>query len=174
MADKVTELLGQFEAREKKLEGLREEYNLQIQLYEAKLAKAKIERAEVSADFTQERLELHKQVSCFIGSFGIFKNSLKQCAGPTSTLLKSLQILEYRELNEKLVFRESSLQDQLEMYKKQLEEFEKGMGESGVNLTHFRKEMDRLTGKLRKMEIDTGEWKRKFENANEQVYNTGI
>jgi hypothetical protein len=36
--------------------------HLQMELYEAKLTKAKLERAEMSTDFTRERLELHKSL----------------------------------------------------------------------------------------------------------------
>ena len=33
-----------------------------MELYEAKLTKAKLERAEMATDFTKERLELHKSL----------------------------------------------------------------------------------------------------------------
>ena len=33
-----------------------------MKLYEAKLAKAKIEKAEMNTEFTKERLDMHKQL----------------------------------------------------------------------------------------------------------------
>ncbi len=44
------------------MQNARTEFELQSQLYEAQLAKAKIERAEMTAEFTREKLELHKQL----------------------------------------------------------------------------------------------------------------
>ena len=37
-----------------------EEFRLKSDLYEAQLAKAKVEKAELNADFNKERLELQK------------------------------------------------------------------------------------------------------------------
>ena len=62
LGDKLKELLGSHEKREDKIEHLRNEFSLQIQLFEAQLAKAKLEKTEVTADFNKERLELQKKV----------------------------------------------------------------------------------------------------------------
>ena len=51
-------MLAQYEAREKLIANKSTEYDLQLKLYEAQLAKAKIERAEINTDFTKERLEV--------------------------------------------------------------------------------------------------------------------
>ena len=40
----------------------KQEFNLQAQLFEAQIAKAKLEKAEISADFNKERLDLQKQI----------------------------------------------------------------------------------------------------------------
>lgn len=52
------ELLAQYEKREKLIADKAHEYDLQLKLYEAQLAKSKIERAEINTDFTKERLEV--------------------------------------------------------------------------------------------------------------------
>lgn len=62
MADKLKELVAQFDAREARLQQVQTEQQLQQKLFEAQLAKAKIERAELNTEFTKERLEMHKQL----------------------------------------------------------------------------------------------------------------
>ena len=62
LGDKLKELLESHEKREDKIENLRNEFSLQIQLFEAQLAKAKLEKTEITADFNKERLELQKKV----------------------------------------------------------------------------------------------------------------
>ena len=62
LAEKLKELLESHEKREDKIAGLRNEFGLQLQLFEAQLAKAKLEKTEVTADFNKERLELQKKV----------------------------------------------------------------------------------------------------------------
>lgn len=108
-------------------------------MYEAQLAKSKIERAEANAAFTRERLEMHKQ------------------------------LLESKKENEELLEQTAGFRDQLEAYQKQYRELEEGLAGSGSNLGHFRTEMDRLGRKLRSVERDTQEWRGKFESSNEQV-----
>ncbi len=62
MAKKLGTLLKQMEEKEKRMQGHMTEHQLQMQLYEAQLAKAKIQRAEASAEFTRERVEMHKRL----------------------------------------------------------------------------------------------------------------
>ncbi len=64
----------------------------QIELYEAKLNKAKLERAEMSTDFTKERLELHKS------------------------------LVEAKEHIEILLKREDNMMEQIDLYKQQASE----------------------------------------------------
>lgn len=118
---------------------IQHEYQLQMNLYEAKLQKAQIEKAEVSADFQQERLKLHKK------------------------------LLESKEENEKILLRELSMKDELDTFKDLYKELEKNTGDTGNNLGHFRKQMEKLTKKMQVLEIDLQDWKRKYESSNEQV-----
>ena len=61
-------------------------------MYEAKLNKAKLERAEMSTDFTKERLELHKS------------------------------LVEAKEHIEILLKREDNMMEQIDLYKQQATE----------------------------------------------------
>ena len=62
LAIKLKELLQAHEEREDKIERVRTEFGLQMQLFEAQIAKAKLEKAEISSEFTRERLELQKKI----------------------------------------------------------------------------------------------------------------
>ena len=70
---------------------------LQMELYEAKLTKAKLERAEMSTDFTKERLELHKS------------------------------LVEAKENIDILLKREENMLEQIDLYKQQAAELQAAM-----------------------------------------------
>ncbi len=139
MRKNLGDILAQCDAREKAVTAKCTEYELQLKLLEAKLAKSKIERAELNADFTKERLDMHKAML-------------------TSQCEKDEAIAASTELKE-----------QLEVYRKQYEELERGMSGSSKNFDTFRTEMERLGKKLRSVERDTQEWKQKFDDSNDQV-----
>ena len=62
LASKLKDLLQNHEQRENKIEQVRTEFGLQTKLFEAQIAKAKLEKSEVTADFNKERLELQKKI----------------------------------------------------------------------------------------------------------------
>lgn len=139
MSKKLEELLRDFEKRETHVQQLTKEFQLQTELYETRLSKIKIEKAEMNADFTKERLELHK------------------------TLAESRKDMDI------LMTREDNYKEQIELYSTQYEQLEKGVGDKQANFSQFRTEIDKLTKMLRKVESDTRDWKDKFEASNEQV-----
>jgi len=139
LAEKLQELLRSHEDSINKYHSLRQEYDLQVKLFEAQLAKARLEKTEVSANFNEKRLELQKL------------------------------LLESDEKVTMLMSRETNLKDQLEIYEKQWLDMEKNIGSSTNTFANFRKEMDRLTGQLRKVERDTNEWKNKFEESQQHI-----
>ena len=83
-------------------------FSTQTQLYDAQMAKAKVERAEMSADFTKERLELHSQ------------------------------LLQARQQNEQLLAQAALFKEQLSEHSKSYDEMQKNMGDSAENFGHFR------------------------------------
>ena len=79
LAVKLKDLLQTHEKREDKITQLKTEFGLQLQLFEAQIAKAKIEKSEVTADFNKERLDLQKKIlegdEQVRDSFKIFQNT---------------------------------------------------------------------------------------------------
>merc|ERR1711874_818665 len=61
MASKMGELVGETEKRDEMVKSLHEEAQLQIVLLQHQVQKAQIEKAEIKADMTKERLELSQE-----------------------------------------------------------------------------------------------------------------
>ncbi len=79
-----------------------EEYVLQTKLFETQLAKAKIEKAEMNADFTRERLELHRS------------------------------LLDANEQRDSAASHLRELKENVEVYEKQYKDLEKSIKEGGA------------------------------------------
>ena len=62
LAGKMQELVASHDKSISRYAGLKEEYGLQMKLYDAKLAKASLEKTEVSANANEQRLELQKML----------------------------------------------------------------------------------------------------------------
>ena len=108
-------------------------------MYEAQVAKAKVEKAEVSADFNKERLQMQKA------------------------------LLEAKKNIDLLLTREDNLKEQIELYANQCEAMSKGVVDKKTNVGTFKTQVDNLNGKLKKLESETSVWKEKFQESNEVV-----
>jgi len=139
MATKLQELLKDFDGRDSKVKTIAEEFRLKSNLYEAQIAKAKVEKAELNADFNKERLELQKQH------------------------------LESKKNIEILLTREENLKEQIELYATQMESMTKGVQDKKTNVGTFKTQVDNLNKKLKTLESDTTMWKEKFEESNDVV-----
>jgi hypothetical protein len=62
MAERMTGLVGETEKRDKLVASMQEEASLQITLLQHQVQKAHIEKAEIKADMTKERLELSQEL----------------------------------------------------------------------------------------------------------------
>ena len=93
---------------------LAEEFRLKSDLYEAQIAKAKVEKAELNADFNKERLELQKQQ------------------------------LEAKKNIEILLTREENLKEQIELYASQYDSMVKGVNDKKTNVGTFKTQVDNL------------------------------
>ena len=108
-------------------------------MYEAQIAKAKVEKAELNADFNKERLELQKQQ------------------------------LEAKKNIEILLTREENLKEQIELYASQYDSMVKGVNDKKTNVGTFKTQVDNLNQKLKTLQSDTTMWKEKFDESNEVV-----
>jgi len=139
MAKRLEELLQEYEKRENKIASISEEFNLKEQLHAAQLAKAKIEKAELNADFNKERLLLQKE------------------------LLESKKDLEV------MLQKEDNMKEQIELYAAQYNDLSKGTDEKKSNFGQFKSQVDKMNKRLKNLEVDSSMWKDKFEESNEIV-----
>merc|ERR1711884_560689 len=129
MTRQMEALLKEYENREGKISSISEEFRLKSQLYEAQLAKAKIEKAEIGADFNKERLKLQKD------------------------------LLEANKNIEILVSREENMKEQVELYAAQYDELVNGVDDKKKHFGQFKKQMDTLNKRLKTLEMDFSMWK---------------
>jgi len=132
-------LIGETEKREKAIQRMQQEFELQLKLLEHQVAKAQIEKAEVKADMTKERLEITQELT-----------------------------LE-RERSKNLEETVKLLKEQADVYQKQMEELQMGAGKNTKSFQHFKTQIDKLTNQMVHLERDTASWREKYEVSSQQV-----
>merc|ERR1739838_509682 len=133
MADQVLLLVNETEKREGQIEKMQMEFQLQIKLLEHQVAKAQIEKAEVKADMTKERLEIMKELAA------------------------------ERDRNCKLDESVQLLKKQAEIYQKQMGELQKGAGNSTKSFEFFKGQIEKLTDQMVELEKESAQWKEKSD-----------
>jgi len=139
MADQMLDIVNENEKREKQVEQIQMEYQLRIKLLEHQVAKAQIEKSEVKAEMTQDRLEIMKE----LGS--------------------------ERERTSRLEETVKLLKQQAEVYQKQLGDLQKGAGDSTKSFEFFRSQIDKLTNQMVELEKESNQWKERSEVSTSQV-----
>jgi len=139
MADQMLKMVNETEKREGQIEKMQMEFQLELKLLEHKVAKAQIEKSEIKADMTKERLELMKDLAA------------------------------ERERNQKLDETVQLLRQQGEIYQKQMGELQKGAGDSTKSFDFFKSQIEKLTSQMVQLEKESAIWKEKSDVSNSQV-----
>jgi len=139
MADQMMLLVKETENREGQIQKMQMEFQLQLKLLEHQVAKAQIEKSEVKADMTKERLEIMKELAA------------------------------QRERNGKLDESVQLLKKQAEIYQTQMGELQKGAGNSTKSFEFFKSQIEKLTDQMIQLEKDSAEWRDKSEMSSAQV-----
>merc|ERR1712242_129482 len=134
MADQMLKMVNETEKREGQIE-----FQLELKLLEHQVAKAQIEKSEIKADMTKERLELMKELAA------------------------------ERERNQKLDETVQLLRRQGEIYQKQMGELQKGAGDSTKSFDFFKSQIEKLTSQMVQLETESAIWKEKSDVSNSQV-----
>merc|ERR1711971_1221043 len=111
--------------REEDVANLVKGYQLQITLLEHQVAKANIEKSEIKADMTQERIKL----------------------------LQSFQTEQAKMSN--MEETERLLKQQATVYQEQLEEMTVGQGNTSKSFQHFKTQIEKLNKQMQELEKDT-------------------
>ncbi|KAM4522642.1 beta-taxilin isoform 2-T2 [Odontesthes bonariensis] len=139
LTDKLESLMGQCERREESLEKINKHHDLQLKLTEAKLQQANA--------LLHEAEEKHKREKEYL---------LVQAAEG------KLQAKTLREQG-------TVMQAQLALYAEKFDEFQATLGKSNEIYVRFKKEMENMSEKMKKMEKEANLWKARFENCNKAL-----
>lgn len=139
MAGRLQDLVKQYETRESHVEKILKTKDLQCQLVEAKLTKQHIELNENKEMMLLEKKALLEDIGNYQGK---------------------LQTMSENEI---------TLRTQLNSYMEKYEEFQATLDKSNKVFTTFKKEMDEMTKKIKKLEKETKTWKERWEGANKAL-----
>jgi len=139
MAESLKTLVEEGEKREKQIGNRLTEYELQIKLLEHQVTKANIEKAEVKADMTKERLEIAQELNM---------ERERSC-----NLEETVRLLK----------------EQSSIYQTQLEDLATGAGNSSNSFNHFKTQIEKLNKSMAGLDRDTHEWREKYEISSQQV-----
>ncbi|XP_043920678.1 beta-taxilin isoform X2 [Protopterus annectens] len=139
LAEKLKSIIEQYEHREEQLEHLFKHRDLQQKLADTKLEQAQEMLKEAEARHLREKEYLLKEA---------IENT------------KACQVMKDQEL---------LLKKQLSLYTEKFEDFQKTLAKSNDVFATFKKEMDKMTNKMKKLEKETLTWKSRFENCNKAL-----
>merc|ERR1719470_457126 len=139
MSEQMVNLVKETERREAQIQRMQTEFQLQLKLLEHQVTKAHIEKAEVKANMTQERLIIAQEL-------GVERDR-------SSNLEQTVRLLR----------------EQSEIYQKQMIELTSGAGQNSKSFKHFKTQIDKLTTQMGSLERETAQWREKSEISTKQV-----
>ncbi|KAM9798486.1 beta-taxilin [Neosynchiropus ocellatus] len=139
LTEKLEALMSQCEQRDQSLERVDKHHDLQLKLSEAKLQQAEAQLVEA-----QDR---HKREKEYLLREAIEKT--KKCF-----------TMKEQEL---------SMKKKLTLYSQKFDEFQETLAKSNEIYARFKKEMENMSEKMKKLEKESNVWKTRFENCNKAL-----
>ncbi|EDO33513.1 predicted protein, partial [Nematostella vectensis] len=139
LAGKLKGLVDQYESREEHVDKVFKHKQLELQLAEAKMAQQNLVFNEMKEKTLMEKQELLKDS------------------------------LDYRKKYELMVLQEKELKTQATLYTEKFEEFQSTLTKSNEMFVTFKKEMDKMTKTIKKLEKENKTWKSRFEGTNRSL-----
>uniref|UniRef100_A0A3P8U088 Taxilin beta b n=1 Tax=Amphiprion percula TaxID=161767 RepID=A0A3P8U088_AMPPE len=152
LTDKLESLMNQCERREESLEKINKHRDLQHQLTEAKLQQANALLAEA-----EDKHKREKEQTCV----------MCLCLFSSNQLL--VQAAEWKLQAQTLREQGTVMQTQLTLYAQKFDEFQATLAKSNEIYVRFKKEMDNVGDKMKKVEKESNLWKTRFENCNKAL-----
>lgn len=141
LAQKLKTLMDHYEKWEKNIEKIIQQKDLETQLTKAKLAKSNFILNQEKEQFLNEKQQLVTMIS------GLQKRS-----------------------NE-LLTNELHLRAELGVYTSRYEEFQSVLTKSNDMFNSFKKDMEKMSKQIKRLEKETTQWKQKWENSNKALAN---
>lgn len=139
LTNKLEGLMNQCERREESLEKINKHRDLQLQLTEAKLLQANALLAEAEDKHKREKEYLLREAI----------DKTKKCFA-----------MKEQEL---------AMKKKLTLYAEKFDEFQATLAKSNEIYVRFKKEMDNMSDKMKKMDKESNLWKTRFENCNKAL-----
>ena len=139
LANKLKNLIEQYELREQHIEKVFKHKDLEQQLVDAKLAQANLQLHEDKEKNIKEKQELLEGA-----------------------------VAAQEKINQ-LEGQEKQLRAQVALYTEKYEEFQSTLSKSNEVFQTFKAEMDKMTKKIKKLEKDTTMWRTRWENSNKAL-----
>ncbi|EDV98601.1 alpha-taxilin [Drosophila grimshawi] len=139
MTKKLKLLAEQYQAREKHLEKLNEQVQLESQLHQAKLNKAQVEAAMEKEILTKEN------------QIGLEK------------------LLQAQRAIKELTEREQQMKEQLNIYTAKYDDFQQSLHKSNEVFSSYKLELEKMSKHTKKIEKEALGWRQKHDKANAMV-----
>uniref|UniRef100_A0A8P4GBI5 Beta-taxilin n=1 Tax=Dicentrarchus labrax TaxID=13489 RepID=A0A8P4GBI5_DICLA len=139
LTDKLESLMNQCELREESLENINKRRDLQHKLTEAKLQQANVLLTEAEEKHQREKEYLLREAI----------DKTKKCFA-----------MKEQEL---------AMKKKLTLYAQKFDEFQATLAKSNEIYVRFKKEMDNMSDKMKKMDKESNLWKTRFENCNKAL-----
>lgn len=139
LANKLKNLIEQYELREQHIEKVFKHKDLEQQLVDAKLAQASLQITEEKERGLQEKQLLLEEAT---------------------QAQKKVQQLQQQE---------TQLRAQVSLYTEKYEEFQGTLSKSNEVFGSFKSEMDKMTKRIKKLEKETAMWRSRWENSNKAL-----
>ncbi|KDR22608.1 gamma-taxilin isoform X2 [Zootermopsis nevadensis] len=139
MTKKFKTVCEQYELREQQVEKISKQMQLEAQLADARLAKAKMEMAAEKEVLLQEKQRL------------------------------LLDLTEYQTKCRELQTTEVNLRSQISLYTDKYDEFQNALSRSNEVFGGFKGEMEKMSKKICKLEKETSSWKQRWEKSHQAL-----
>ncbi|XP_028296262.1 beta-taxilin isoform X3 [Gouania willdenowi] len=139
LTEKLESLMNQCELREESMEKIDRHRDLQHKLTEAKLQQANVLLTEAEEKHKREKEYLLRE-----------------------TIDKTKKCCTMKE-------QELTMKKKLTLYAQKFDEFQATLAKSNDIYVHFKKEMEKMSEKMKTMEKESNQWKTRFENCNKTL-----
>lgn len=139
MTKKFKTVCEQYELREQQVEKITKQMQLEAQLADAKLAKAKMEMAAEKEALLKEKQQL------------------------------LMDLTEYQARCQELQTTEVNLRSQISLYTDKYDEFQNALSRSNEVFGGFKGEMEKMSKKICKLEKETSSWKQRWEKSHQAL-----
>nr|XP_018908655.1 PREDICTED: alpha-taxilin-like [Bemisia tabaci]XP_018908656.1 PREDICTED: alpha-taxilin-like [Bemisia tabaci] len=144
MTSRLKSVCEQYQLREQQVEKLGKQMELEVQLCDAKLAKAKMEMTAEKEILLREKQQL------------------------------LLELTTYQNRCQELQGIEVDLRSQIALYNDKYDEFQQALSKSSQVFSGFKVEMEKMSKKITKLEKETSTWKKRWEQSHQAVLEMAV